>query len=546
MADDISISIRTRGGRQSAREADAAAQGIGRIGVAASKARTGLRSLDRGTRSSGASFGFLRNQAQYAGFAIGGIGVLAVKAGLQFNAFQEQSQVAFTGLLGSSQAARRELSFLQKTAATTPFELPQITQGARQLLAFGFNVKQANSLLGTMGDAAAGAGLGAEAIDQMVRAFGQIRGKGKLQAEELNQLGELGLVNREKLAKNLGITTAQLADAGNQGISSSKAIGALQKTLNDTFGGASAKQAKTFNGQLSTLHDNFNQLMGTVSKPAFDALRLRVFPVLSDLAKQLNSIWSGGGTTDDKMTASKAQIRRRLGPLFESAKDAIREMHLGQMLSDEFEAAAPVLMNAAGRTAAKAVPAFAKGFLDAGPYGKMFALAVIGSKLGAFSSAGRMAGGKFYAGFASRFGPLLVAYLAVKVGQAVANLPTAVAEGLNAQDTDPTVARGRRMAGDPLNQASATEFNRLHPVYARRRATQGLTARNLKTGIRLGDPSLIPGSPGVPSNYKPSVRAGRGRGGDIVIHETVQIDGKTVTKVVHRHATDAHASRRGG
>jgi hypothetical protein len=37
--------------------------------------------------------------------------------GLDFNASQEQNQVAFTQFLGSAQAARRELGFLTKTAA---------------------------------------------------------------------------------------------------------------------------------------------------------------------------------------------------------------------------------------------------------------------------------------------------------------------------------------------------------------------------------------------------------------------------------------------
>jgi tape measure domain-containing protein len=118
----------------------------------------------------------------------------------------EQNQVAFTQFLGSSRAAGRELRVLYKTAAATPFEVPQITTAARRLLAFGFNAKQANSWLSTIGDTIAGMGGGAQEIDQLVTAIGQIRSKGRLQGDELMQLSELGVVNRGKLAKDLGIT----------------------------------------------------------------------------------------------------------------------------------------------------------------------------------------------------------------------------------------------------------------------------------------------------------------------------------------------------
>jgi phage tail tape-measure protein len=175
MADDVNIRIRGTGGGQTAREGELAASGIRRIGLAAGGASRSVGSLGGGMSS-------LTRYAKLAGAGILGLTAYTARAGIQFDAFQEQSQIAFTGLLGSARAARKELAFLQKTAAATPFELPQITTSARQLLAFGFGIKQANSLLLTMGDAAAGAGLGADAINQMVTAIGQIRGKGTLQA----------------------------------------------------------------------------------------------------------------------------------------------------------------------------------------------------------------------------------------------------------------------------------------------------------------------------------------------------------------------------
>jgi tape measure domain-containing protein len=126
--------------------------------------------------------------------------------GLQFNASMEQNQVAFTQFLGSSQAARAELGFLQKTAARDAVRAA--ADHDRRPAADGVRVhaKQTNSWLSTIGDTIAGMGGGAQEIDQLVTAIGQIRSKGRLQGDELMQLSELGVVNRGKLAKDLGIT----------------------------------------------------------------------------------------------------------------------------------------------------------------------------------------------------------------------------------------------------------------------------------------------------------------------------------------------------
>src|SRR5690348_1137222 len=53
----------------------------------------------------------------------------------------EQTSIAFTTLLGSAAESRNMLANLYQFAASTPFEIPQVLQGARQLMAFGFSSK---------------------------------------------------------------------------------------------------------------------------------------------------------------------------------------------------------------------------------------------------------------------------------------------------------------------------------------------------------------------------------------------------------------------
>lgn len=409
MADQgVTINIRTRGGRQSAREAKMAASGITLIGRAATTAGKGLRSMSSdASHLAYRSLRGVRYQAYFAGLTLSGIGAIAVKSGLQFNASMEQNQVAFAQFLGSSQAARQELTTLYGLAKSTPFEFPQLTMAARQLLGFGFKAREANSLLRTIGDAAAATGQGAEGIDRIVIALGQMRAKGRVQAEELMQLQELGLPVNDILRKRLHLTRDQLANIGNESVSSTKAIRALQQGFDDLYGGQSAKQAKTFNGQLSTLRDNVNQTLGTISKPAFDKLRTDVFPVLNDTASRLNDIF-GRKDLDlaQKITLSKAAVRHRLGPFVDELGDEIGKLNLGARLGDAIDAGIPRIADAAGRAAPKIAGAFVNAWLHSGPWGKLITTAFFAKKLGVFSAIGSLAAWRFKVAWGKRIGTL--------------------------------------------------------------------------------------------------------------------------------------------
>jgi tape measure domain-containing protein len=549
-ADDVVINIRTRGGRQAAREADAAAGGIRRIGRAASFTSRGISNFRRNTDLSAFSLYSLRRAGYTAGLAIGGLGALAIKSGLAFNASMEQNEIAFTQFLGSSQAARRELAYLYKTAAATPFEVPQITQASRQLLAFGFGVKQANSLLATLGDAAAGAGLGADAIDRMVLAFGQIRAKGKLQSEELLQLEELGVVDPNKVAKNLGITVAQLANAGNEGIKSSKAIRAIQKALDDSFGGQSAKQAKTFNGQLSTLHDNVNQTLGALTKPAFTSLEKTWLPALGSTTTRINQIFSDPKFAQldfsQKIKLSKTAARHRLGPLVDAAEDTISDMHLGPKLEGAFEDGMTRLADTAAREAPHVAKAFIDAWWHAGPWGKFLSALWLGRKV---SKGGLGLGGTFGArgvpvGAGSLANPIAVVDVAGGKGN-IADLAKKFGVGAAAlkfaRGAGPAGAflLGSGLAGGPFGSDAGLpadqERRQLAEIHRRGRAARGRE----NFGHAGGDPA---------GRFSGGARASLRRGGDVVwvLDAPVTLTseaGQLVAKGVGRAVADTKARR---
>ncbi|WP_446897423.1 transglycosylase SLT domain-containing protein [Clostridium sp. LBM24168] len=89
-----------------------------------------------------------------------------------------------------------------------------------------------------------------------------MKAKGRVQGDEMLQLTEAGVPATKILQEQLGLTAKQVANIGDAGISSDKAIRALLTGMNKRFGGMMQNQAKTALGLMSTLKDTFeNKLM---------------------------------------------------------------------------------------------------------------------------------------------------------------------------------------------------------------------------------------------------------------------------------------------
>jgi len=185
-----------------------------------------------------------------AGLAAAGIASIKLAADL------EQSRVAFTTLLGSAEKADAFLKDLAKFAAQTPFEFKGLQDSARRLLAFGFAAQDIIPLMNSIGNAVAGLGGGKEQIDRVTLALGQMQAKGKVSAEEMNQLAELGIPAWKMIASAIGVSIPEAMKRAEKGaIDSTTAINALINGMNEKFPGMMEKQAKTINGVFSNLVD---------------------------------------------------------------------------------------------------------------------------------------------------------------------------------------------------------------------------------------------------------------------------------------------------
>lgn len=235
-----------------------------------------------GTGMSGGLTGIL-SKAGPAGLAIAG--VTAAVAGLGaalgaagdkfigYNAKMEQTDIAFTSMLGSAQDAKVMMDQLRKFADDTPFEFEDIAPAAQQLKAFGFEARDIIPTLTAVGNASAGLGRGAEGLKQIAFVMGQIKTTGKLMGQDVMQLSQLGIPVKDILAKNLGLAADQLSDIGNQGISADAAIKALTEGMNEGFPNMMAKMSNSFSGMLSTINDKASRILGKIGEPLFNSMK---------------------------------------------------------------------------------------------------------------------------------------------------------------------------------------------------------------------------------------------------------------------------------
>src|SRR2546430_273644 len=187
------------------------------------------------------------------------------------NADMEQTTVAFGTLLHSGDAASKMVKDLWKFAAETPFEFPDITNSAKRMLAFGFSAQSVLPMLHSVGDAISALGGGAFEIDRVTTALGQMQAKGKVNAQDMMQLAEVGIPAWKLLSDGMGITTAEAQKMSENGLlPAGKAINILLDGMGKAFGGGMQAQSKTFNGLLSTFKDNAMAAWRAFTGPLFE------------------------------------------------------------------------------------------------------------------------------------------------------------------------------------------------------------------------------------------------------------------------------------
>ncbi len=284
-----------------------------------SKALSGLQGAAKASTSAlgGLTQTALGFAAAMGGMALVGRAFEGVKgAVIGFNASMEQSAIAWTTLLKSGDAAKQMLDDLYKFAAATPFEFPELEQASKRLLAMGFAAKDIIPMMKDIGNAASALGAGAFGMERIVTALGQMRAKGKVSAEEMNQLAEMGVPAWQMLADAMGKPIPVLMKMAEQGkISAQTMIDAFRKFSQQNYGGMMEAQSRTFLGVLSTIRDNLRMTAATAFQP--------LFAVLSESARRFSDFVSSADFT--ALGRNVSAVVKKLIQMFAQLSPAVQQ-----------------------------------------------------------------------------------------------------------------------------------------------------------------------------------------------------------------------------
>lgn len=180
-----------------------------------------------------------------------GIGAAAVKSAADLETLETQ----FVSLTGGAAQASKMVAQLNEFTAATPFQLEEVGNAARQLIASGTAISEVNDQLQFLGDIAATSG---KSIEEIAAIFAKVNAKGKVELESLNQLAEKGIPIFAALAEATGLPAEKLG-AGRVSV---EQFNDVLKSFSEEGGfaaGAMERLSRTTAGRFSTAMDNAKQ-----------------------------------------------------------------------------------------------------------------------------------------------------------------------------------------------------------------------------------------------------------------------------------------------
>lgn len=182
----------------------------------------------------------------------------------------QQTEMAFKTMLQSEEKADALMKQIIHTAAITPFGVEDVTEGAKQLLAFNVAAEDVNKTLIGLGDVAAGMGLN---LKDLVMLYGTTIAKGKMDTMDLYQFLNRGIPIADEIAKVMGLDVTNAIKEVQKQIKAGKVtsdifIQAMQSMTAEgsKFGGLMEAQSKTITGQISNIEDAIEQMFNDLGK----------------------------------------------------------------------------------------------------------------------------------------------------------------------------------------------------------------------------------------------------------------------------------------
>lgn len=171
------------------------------------------------------------------------------KTGIAFNDLQQRSRSSLKVMLGSAQAAEKQLKSLNDFVDNSPFGRDTFIEAQQQMIAFGYKAKDVVPTLSALQDAVAAAGKSDAELKDIVFVMSQIKAAGKITGQDLMQLGQRGVDAAELIGQGLGKSGAQIKkDISAGALDADKALDLLTKGMQKKFAGTADGVKQTWSG----------------------------------------------------------------------------------------------------------------------------------------------------------------------------------------------------------------------------------------------------------------------------------------------------------
>jgi tape measure domain-containing protein len=218
----------------------------------------------------------------------------AVKTTTDLDALR-QGMVKVTG---SSAEAERQLARLKVIARQPGLGFEEAIKGSLRLQSAGLSAKQAEGSLREFGNAIAAVGGGKEQLDGVTVALAQIASKGKVTAEEINQIAERFYGVREAMVKAFGTSDTEILQAAK--LTSNEYIDGMVAVLSQD-----KRVGNSLKNQFETAQDDIKESLDRIGK----AIAPRVADVFEKVAKAAERLTSAF----ERMPKEKQDFLTNLG-----------------------------------------------------------------------------------------------------------------------------------------------------------------------------------------------------------------------------------------
>lgn len=261
MANEVKLRLAIEGGQTVTATIDGVTNHIDKLDARAREAATGATNLKDALQKIGGTGAGISSEITSIGAKLAGLAAsfaTVISIGGKLVSVQREFDVLNSSLItvtGSSAKAAQEFAWIKQFAATTPYQLNEVTQGFVKMKALGIDASQA--ALTSYGNTASAMGKG---LNQMIEA---VADASTGEFERLKEFGIKASTQGDQVALTFQGVTTTIGNSSKEITEYLESIGRVQ------FAGAMEERAKTLDGALSNLADNWEELFRTINQGGF-------------------------------------------------------------------------------------------------------------------------------------------------------------------------------------------------------------------------------------------------------------------------------------